>query len=173
MPTIHLEGMQPIANARPAISAPSPIHGLNGTNNCSTLITIDCLRALYGFPAGKYNHTGNEMGIAEWADFLYAPDLDVFFKNFTSPRIPAGTRPDFISIDGGQRGNLSSTQQGSGVESALDIQSAYSIIWPQQTRLYQNGDGVNVDSTGTFNIFLDALVRISIPETYHRLADAP
>lgn len=43
------------------------------------------------------------------------------------------------------------------VESALDFQSAYSIIWPQHTRHYQNGDSVNVDSTGTFNIFLDAL----------------
>ena len=47
---------------------------------------------------------------------------------------------------------------GEVIESALDFQTAYSIIWPQQTRLYQSGDSVNVDSVGTFNIFLDALV---------------
>lgn len=44
-----------------------------------------------------------------------------------------------------------------GIESALDFQSAYSIIYPQKLRLYQVGDGVNMDSVGTFNIWLDAL----------------
>lgn len=43
------------------------------------------------------------------------------------------------------------------MESALDFQSAYSIIYPQKLRLYQVGDGINVDSVGTFNIWLDAL----------------
>lgn len=47
---------------------------------------------------------------------------------------------------------------GEVIESALDFQTSYSIIWPQGARLYQNGDSVNVDSVGTFNIFLDALV---------------
>lgn len=65
MPTIQLEGLKPVANARPAVQAPSPIHKLDGLTNCSTLITIECLRALYGFPAGKSNHSGNQMGIAE------------------------------------------------------------------------------------------------------------
>lgn len=38
-----------------------------------------------------------------------------------------------------------------------DFQTSYSIIYPQGIRLYQNGDGVNIDSVGTFNIFQDAL----------------
>jgi tripeptidyl-peptidase-1 len=64
----------------------------------------------------------------------------------------------FISVDGGKRSNLSVAEAEEVIESALDFQAAYSIIWPQQTRLYQIGDSFNVDSVGTFNIFLDALV---------------
>ncbi|KAF2155404.1 subtilisin-like protein [Myriangium duriaei CBS 260.36] len=157
MPTIQLDGLKPIANAKTAIMAPVPITGLNGTKDCGRLITIDCLRALYNFPAGKYAHKGNQLGIAEWADFLYLPDLKIFLQNFTNPKIPDTTVPEFISIDGGQPSNLTVAKAGDVIESALDFQTAYSIIWPQQTRLYQNGDGVNVDSVGTFNIFLDAL----------------
>ncbi|KAJ4331254.1 hypothetical protein N0V95_009915 [Ascochyta clinopodiicola] len=157
MPTVQLDGLQPVAQAKASIQAPVNITGLFGTANCSSLITIDCLRAIYNLPVGKYNHTGNQLGIAEWADYLYLPDLKTFFENFTSPKIPSDVVPEFISIDGGKASNLSLAQQEKVVESALDFQTAYSIIWPQQTRLYQNGDSVNVDSVGTFNIFLDAL----------------
>ncbi|KAL1654284.1 hypothetical protein SLS61_003289 [Didymella pomorum] len=157
MPTVQLDGLQPIAQSVAAIQAPVNLTGLTGTTNCATLITIDCLRAIYNLPVGKYNHTGNQLGIAEWADYLYLPDLKTFFQNFTNPKIPSDVVPEFISIDGGKASNLSLAQQEKVVESALDFQTAYSIIWPQQTRLYQNGDSVNVDSVGTFNIFLDAL----------------
>jgi tripeptidyl-peptidase-1 len=154
MPTIQLEGMRPIPNLLPKIAAPSPFKTLSGLANCNQLITIECLRALYKFGAGNTSAAGNEMGIGEWADFLYLPDLPIFFKNF----IPADTVPEFISIDSGQTANYSyDLQYESGIESALDFQSAYSIIYPQKLRLYQVGDGVNVDSVGTFNIFLDAL----------------
>ncbi|KAJ2989765.1 hypothetical protein NUW58_g3301 [Xylaria curta] len=108
-------------------------------------------------PKGSSAVAGNEIGIAEWADYLYEPDLPIYFKNFTNPEIPTDTRPEFIAIDGGLRANLSTVAQGSGVEAALDVQAAYSIIHPQKVRYYQVGDGINVDSVGTFNIFLDAL----------------
>jgi len=157
MPTIQLDGLQPVAQSKATIQAPVNITGLSGTSDCSTLITIDCLRAIYNLPVGKYNHTGNQLGIAEWADYLYLPDLKTFFENFTNPKIPSDVVPEFIAIDGGKASNLSLAKQEKVVESALDFQTAYSIIWPQQTRLYQNGDSVNVDSVGTFNIFLDAL----------------
>jgi tripeptidyl-peptidase-1 len=159
MPTVQLDGLQPVAQSKATIQAPVNITGLFGTTNCSSLITIDCLRAIYNLPVGKYNHTGNQLGIAEWADYLYLPDLKTFFENFTSPKIPSDIVPEFIAIDGGKASNKSLADQEKVVESALDFQTAYSIIWPQQTRLYQNGDSVNVDSVGTFNIFLDALVR--------------
>lgn len=158
MPTIQLEGMRPMPKAHVELQKPTPIHGLTGLANCSELITIECIRAIYQFGPGNTSAAGNEIGVGEWADFLYMPDLDVFFQNFTTPQIPQGTRPEFISIDGGQTANFTyNNETGSGVESALDIDTVYSIVYPQKVRLYQVGDGVNVDSVGTFNIFLDAL----------------
>jgi tripeptidyl-peptidase-1 len=157
MPTIQLDGLKPIKQLQPAYMAPSPITGLNGIANCSQLITIDCLRAIYKFPALNSSLPGNELGLAEWADYLYLPDLIPFFKNFTSPQIPENTVPEFISIDGGRISNLTQALAGNVIESALDFQTAYSIVYPQKLRLYQVGDGINIDSVGTFNIFLDAL----------------
>ncbi|KAK7728146.1 hypothetical protein SLS57_002616 [Botryosphaeria dothidea] len=160
MPTIQLDGLRPIANLNiehAKAATPLNLTGLTGLKNCDKLITIDCLRALYKFPFLNSSIAGNEMGIGEWADYLYNPDLVPFFENWTSPKIPTDTVPEFISIDGGKPSNLSKAEAGNVIESALDFQTAYSIIWPQKLRLYQVGDGVNVDSVGTFNIFLDAL----------------
>ena len=159
MPTIQLDGLKPVANLNPStqIQARFPQGATLGSLPCGVLVTVECLRALYKFGAGNTSATGNQMGIGEWADYLYEPDLPIFFDNFTSPKIPNSTVPEFISIDGGKTANLSTVAQSSGVESALDFQTAYSIIYPQGTRLYQVGDSVNVDSVGTFNIFLDAL----------------
>ena len=131
--------------------------GLTGLSNCSQLITIECLRAIYNFQALNLSDPSNKMGIGEWSDYLYLPDLPIFFENFTDPQIPPDVTPDFISIDGGKPSNLTVAQAEEVVESALDFQTAYSIIYPQGLRLYQVGDSVNVDSVGTFNIFLDAL----------------
>lgn len=159
MPTIQLDGLQPVANLNRGQTIMTEIaQGANLTSqDCGTLITIDCLRKLYNFPAGSLAASSNAMGIIEWSDYLYEKDLRSFFRNFTSPQIPANTKPDFISIDGGLRANLTTVSQFSGVESALDFQTSYSIIYPQKLRLYQVGDGINVDSVGTFNVFLDAL----------------
>lgn len=159
MPTIQLEGLKPVANVITSrdLMVEFTEGAFLGSESCGSLITIDCLRDLYQFPASNLSAAGNEMGIGEWADYLYEVDLPTFFKNFTSPQIPADTRPEFISIDGGLAANLTTVSQGSGVESALDFQSSYSIIYPQKLRLYQVGDGINMDSVGTFNIWLDAL----------------
>ncbi|KAF4555101.1 Pro-kumamolisin activation domain-containing protein 1 [Elsinoe fawcettii] len=159
MPTIQLDGIEPTANAlrTTELLARFPGGAKLGSQPCGSLITIDCLRELYQFGPGNTSAVGNEIGIGEWADYLYEPDLPIFYKNFTSPEIPADTVPEFISIDGGLTANRTTVSQGSGVESALDFQSIYSIVYPQKVRLYQTGDGVNVDSVGTFNIFLDAL----------------
>lgn len=157
MPTIQLDGLKPMPKTYVQSAAASNITGLNGIKDCKKLITIDCIRALYNLPEGKTSHPHNQLGIAEWSDYLYNPDLDVFFSNFTKPEIPAGTRPEFISIDGGKPGTYDRVKSHNNVESALDFMTAYSIIYPQNTRLYQVGDGVNTDSVGTFNIFLDAL----------------
>ncbi|KAH8646085.1 Pro-kumamolisin, activation domain-containing protein [Xylariales sp. PMI_506] len=157
MPTVQLDGMQPVADVNleraTAIAAGASL----GSLSCGELITVECLRDLYKFPPGNTSASGNEMGIGEWADYLYVPDLPIFFANFTSPQIPSDTKPEFISIDGGLTANLTTLSQKSGIESALDFQSSYSIIYPQKLRLYQVGDNINVDSVGTFNVWLDAL----------------
>lgn len=87
MPTIQLEGMTPVANLvrggeelMQAFAAGASI----GTFSCGRLITIDCLRKLYNFPALNTSAEGNAMGIGEWADYLYEPDLPLFFQNFVS-----------------------------------------------------------------------------------------
>lgn len=158
MPTIQLEGMRPIPNLAPVISDLATPGSLADPKNCSALVSIDCLRELYQFGPGNNSAEGNAMGIGEWADFLYLPDLPLFFKNWTTQPIPANVTPEFISIDGGQTANFTyDNTTGAGVESALDFQTSYAIVYPQKLRLYQVGDGVNVDSVGTFNIFLDAL----------------
>lgn len=159
MPTVQLDGLKPVANLKPAPArtARFPQGASLGSQPCGKLITVECLRELYKFPPGHFAEECNAMGIGEWADYLYEQDLPIYFNNFTNPKIPNGTVPEFISIDGGKRANLSTVAQFAGVESALDFQAAYSIIYPQRLRLYQVGDSVNVDSVGTFNIFLDAL----------------
>ncbi|CAE7195937.1 hypothetical protein P3342_009989 [Pyrenophora teres f. teres] len=159
MPTIQLDSLKPVAQKLPAImTEATPKNGsLTNLSKCRSLITINCLRAIYKIPVAKFNHKGNELGIAEWADYLYLPDLRTFFEKWSSPKIPSDVTPEFISIDGGKPSNLTVAKASEVVESALDFQTAYSIIYPQNTRLYQNGDSVNVDSVGTFNIFLDAL----------------
>jgi tripeptidyl-peptidase-1 len=157
MPTIQLDGLKPVANLNPAVRVEIEAGASLGSEPCGTLVTVECLRKLYNFPAGSTANPSNVMGIGEWADYLNLPDLPIFFKNFTKPKIPADTTPDFLSIDGGLGANATTVAQGSGVESALDFQTSYSIIFPQKLRLYQVGDGINMDSVGTFNIFLDAL----------------
>lgn len=160
MPTIHLDGLQPLPQANRLMTHETfdDIKGMtNSTDKCYQITTIDCLRAMYKIPIPKTAHKDNLLGIAEWADYLWNPDLDVFFANLTNPIIPQGVRPEFISIDGGKPGTYERVQSVNNVESGLDVQVSYSIIYPQNVRLYQVGDGVNMDSGGTFNLFLDAL----------------
>lgn len=79
--------------------------------------------------------------------------MEQFFQNYTTQPIPKSVFPEFVSIDGGERWDDSFTF---GSEATLDVQIAYSMIYPQGVRLYQVGD-VNTASDGTFNTFLDAL----------------
>lgn len=85
MPTISLEGMKPVANwfrGRDQLVETFAAGATIGSQPCGSLITIDCLRQLYNFPASNTSAEGNQMGIGEWADYLYEPDLPTFFKNF-------------------------------------------------------------------------------------------
>jgi len=119
---------------------------------------------MYGVPVASLNHTGNELGILSLNNWLWLPDLKDFFRNYTSPQIPPDVEPEYISIDGGKRGNRSEIEAGKGRESALDVQTAYSIIYPQQVRLYQIDDTPVANAAGGgFKALLDALVSILLP----------
>ncbi len=121
MPTVQLDGLKPIANTNHGRDTMAIIPGgaSLGSLSCGSLITIECLRKLYKFPVGKTAAASNKIGIAEWADYLYEPDLPIYFKNFTTPEISADTKPEFIAIDGGLTGNLTTVSQVSPMESFI------------------------------------------------------
>lgn len=121
-------------------------------------MTINCLRALYGFPAGKFSSPGNELGIPEWTENLSFADLDEFFAKYSSPRIPTGTVPEIAQVNEDKTGNGNGDTEPSLFEAEMDVQTAYSIIWPQQIRVYQVHFPESVGAIGPFNVFLDALV---------------
>ena len=120
--------------------------------HCDTMITPNCLRALYTFPPGITAAPGNEYGIVEYTPQAYRPeDLDLFFSNFSRKQV--GQRPKLDSIDGGvvQQTNASFNFNG---ESDLDLEYAMTLVYPQKVVLYQVGDLVEGAS---FNNFLDAI----------------
>ncbi|XP_014554118.1 hypothetical protein COCVIDRAFT_39894 [Bipolaris victoriae FI3] len=125
--------------------------------HCATLMTINCLRALYGFPAGKFSSPENELGIPERTENLSFVDLDEFFAKYSPPRIPTGTVPEIAQVNEDKTGNGNGDTGPSLFEAEMDVQTAYSIIWLQQIRVYQVHSPESVDAIGPFNVFLDAL----------------
>ncbi|KAK7689950.1 hypothetical protein QCA50_006590 [Cerrena zonata] len=121
--------------------------------NCDQMITPDCLRALYNINAGPPQATDkNSYGIVEFTpqSFL-APDLDLFFANFSPSQV--GVRPTLVSIDGG----VVQTQQQSfdfNGESDLDLEYAMALTAPQEIVLLQTGDLVE---GAAFDNWLDAV----------------
>ncbi|KAK1980246.1 Pro-kumamolisin [Colletotrichum cereale] len=119
---------------------------------CDTMITPACLRALYATPPGDLKASNNTLGIVEYTPqaFLQS-DLDMFFDEF-EPRLK-GTGP-IVTLVGNavvQTKNQSFNLNG---ESALDLEFAMAMIFPQQATLYQVGD---LNQGASFNNFLDAI----------------
>lgn len=83
----------------------------------------------------------------------------MFFENFTSPKIPLDTRPEFVSVAGGENLNSNNVLSPLKAEANMDFQLGYSIVWPQQLRQYQIGGAGRVDAYGdlVFNRLLDGL----------------
>ncbi|KAI1847111.1 hypothetical protein JX266_006986 [Neoarthrinium moseri] len=128
---------------------------LNDTSTCSEAITPMCIRELYKIPENTLNHTNNSLGIYEYGDYYAQEDLDLFFTSF-APRIPNGTHPTLVSIDGGFAPVTPGAADG---ESDLDFQVAYPLIYPQSITLYQAEDKIYTISGGggLFNNFLNAI----------------
>jgi tripeptidyl-peptidase-1 len=122
-----------------------------GTVTCDQAITPGCISALYQVPPGTKAKRSNKMGIFEADDAYAQEDLNSFWANIY-PAIPQGTGPELDSIDGGV---APVAQVNAGLESSLDFEVAYPLLWLQETILYQVG------LTATFNSFFDALDGVS------------
>ncbi|RAO73388.1 uncharacterized protein BHQ10_009400 [Talaromyces amestolkiae] len=155
--------------SRTSIHAPvhdlTPEHGHSGGSdsdlaNCSYNITAPCIRALYGLPkpTNKPN-PDNALGLYEQGDYFAKSDLDLYWKN-VNPDVPVGTYPKPQLIDGANYSVPASSSLNSG-ESDIDIEMAFSLIYPQEVVLYQVDDQLyepaEVATTNLFNTFLDAL----------------
>lgn len=121
-------------------------------DTCDSMITPACLRALYDAPAGSTQVANNTIGVVEYTPqaFLQA-DMDLWFNQFSPNQV--GTIPDTKLIDGAIVQTQNQSFQFNG-ESALDLQYAMELVFPQKTTLYQVGDNVQGAS---FNNFLDAI----------------
>lgn len=110
---------------------------------CHVWITPACIRALYSIPptpeyaTSNTPRSGNALGVFESGDTYAQQDLDHFFANFTR-HIPVGTHPTLASIDGGEAPEPDAFYGGG--ESALDLELAYPLIYPQDITLYQTDD---------------------------------
>ncbi|KAJ5907330.1 hypothetical protein N7495_000012 [Penicillium taxi] len=129
----------------------------NGTDICDITITPQCIKTMYNISNGTLATKGNELGIFEGIGDVYSQeDLNLFFSTLAS-EIPQGTHPVLDAIDGAQ---APASLFSSGVESDLDFQISYPIIWPQNSILFQTDDMPyenNYTFKGFLNTFLDAI----------------
>jgi tripeptidyl-peptidase-1 len=128
---------------------------------CDKLITPDCIRAMYKIPLATKSHPQNSLGMFQEDNYFHTEDLDLFFENQTT-NIPLGTRPleaMIANADGDGDGSSSKF----GLESALDLQVAYPIIYPQTITIYQTNDHLNArnSSHGFLDSFLNAIDKVS------------
>ncbi len=127
-------------------------NALMSLENCDTMIIPECLQALYDVPSNPSIMRNNTLGIVEYTPqaFLQS-DLNMYFKQFSPAQVGQGPTEDLIDGAVVQTTNQSFSFNG---ESALDLEFAMALIYPQQVTLYQVGDIIN---GGSFNNFLDAL----------------
>ncbi|KAI0475631.1 putative protease S8 tripeptidyl peptidase I [Xylariaceae sp. FL0804] len=126
---------------------------LNGTDTCGSIITPVCLRALYAIPepptsssAGTNGSsivdTVNELGLYESEGELWdQQDLDSFFA--TLGAAAAGAHPAVTSVNNAT--SEGPTDQAGG-EALLDLDIAYSLIYPQSVRIFQSQGTASEDS---------------------------
>ncbi len=119
---------------------------------CDTMITPACLRALYNTPPGSLAASNNTLGIVEYTpQAILQSDLDLYFSQF-QPELN-GKGPVVKLLDNAvlQTTNQSFNYNG---ESALDLEFAMAMIFPQTATLFQVGDLVQGAS---FNNLLDSI----------------
>ncbi|KAJ4390838.1 hypothetical protein N0V93_004437 [Gnomoniopsis smithogilvyi] len=156
-----------IDEAKPQAVIPNFNTSILTPENCDEYVTAACMRSQYGIPNNTLAAPGNELGIFESLDDHYSKyDLDVFFSTLY-PYIPNGTYPEERLVDGavGSIEEAGIDEEDAGVESDLDFESAWPLIWPQGTVLFQSDDQyyeINQTSADTpylgfYNTFFDAI----------------
>jgi tripeptidyl-peptidase I len=142
---------------KPAFNLNSFTNSTGNLTNCDTMITPECIRALYNIPKPSKADPSNALGVFESGTSYSQQDLDSFFTNF-APHIPNGTHPTNQLIDGAVA--PSPVEEASG-EANLDFDLAYPLVYPQNLTLFQADDPVVEEnfqySNGIFNTFLDAI----------------
>ncbi|KAJ5890471.1 Rattus norvegicus CLN2 is a lysosomal protease Precursor [Penicillium subrubescens] len=126
--------------------------GVLASLGCDKLITPDCIRAIYKIPLATKAHPKNSLGMFQEDNYFHAEDLDLFFENQTT-NIPLGTRPLEAMIANTEGDGPSSKF---GLESALDLQVVYPIVYPQTITIYQTND--HMDAQNSSQGFLDAFL---------------
>lgn len=117
---------------------------------CSTIMTPQCIKKMYGIPKATLANKNNFLGIYEADNEVYAQkDLNDFFT-LTQIGIPNGTHPTANII-----GNVNATGpvKDAGGEATLDYDMAYPIVYPQTIVDYQ----VETYKNALFDTFLDAI----------------
>ncbi|PSR88695.1 putative Tripeptidyl-peptidase sed1 [Coniella lustricola] len=157
IPKAHLSG---ITGVSPFITELPGVPEMNSTT-CDTYVNLECTRVQYGITNGTTAYPGNELGIFESLDDHYSKaDLDMYFSTLY-PYIPNGTYPEERLVDGaiGAVEEAPKLNITAGGESSLDFDSAWPLIWPQKTVLYQVDDQYYevVGTWGFWNTFLDAI----------------
>ena len=106
--------------ATPEATQPTPFD----LSTCNTMITPDCLRALYNFPNGTL--AKSSYGIVEYTPQAYLQkDLNLFYTNYAR-QIPSGTAPTLDSVDGGVVQTTTQSFNDNG-ESDLDLEYAIAL----------------------------------------------
>lgn len=124
-------------------------------STCNTMITPDCLRALYNVPRGKTASENNAIGIVEYTPQAFLQgDLTLFQEQFSTKAAGSSTgSPDVDLIDGASLQTEEESFDFNG-ESGLDLEYSMALVYPQTATVYQVGDLV---ASGSFNTFLDAV----------------
>jgi tripeptidyl-peptidase-1 len=157
-------------------TSPKGYQNNSDLSTCDVAITPACVAALYRIPpvSSKAPHPNNSLGIFESELQFYTQyDLDSFFTNYTSGKIPNGTHPVAANIDGGMQ--ASDDLNYAGTEVNLDLQLAYPIVYPQTLTDYEVDDYIvqsDQEDTYTFgfNTFLDALDGVSLSLSFFKIS---
>ena len=129
--------------------------------DCGRNITPTCIRALYGIPMAQLNDSVNALGLYEQGDTYAQEDLNSFFTMY-APNVPNNTAPIPQFIDGATAPVPVDDPNNTG-ESDIDMDIAFSLIYPQNVVLYQVDDAPQSNLSlygllpGFMNTFLDAL----------------